>query len=49
MEVGRLLANPKAAADRAAAAVAALAPLTGALDLTMHALQLYLAGESPSP
>jgi 3-deoxy-D-manno-octulosonic-acid transferase len=49
MEVGRLLANPKAAADRAAAAVAALAPLSGALDLTMRALQPYLAGESPSP
>ena len=47
--VGRLLADPKAAADRAAAAAAALAPLSGALDATMRALQPYLGGKSLSP
>lgn len=47
--VGRLLADPKAAADRAAAAGAALSPLSGALDATMLALRPYLAGKYYSP
>jgi 3-deoxy-D-manno-octulosonic-acid transferase len=47
--VGRLLADPKAAADRAAAAAAALLPLSGALDATMQALRPYLAGKYYSP
>ena len=47
--VGRLLADPRAAAARAAAAAAALMPLSGALDATMNALQPYLAGKFPSP
>ena len=47
--VGRLLADPKAAADRAAAAAAALLPFSGALDATMQALRPYLAGKYYSP
>ena len=41
--VGRLIANPRLRADRAAAALAALAPLSGALDATMNALHPFLA------
>jgi 3-deoxy-D-manno-octulosonic-acid transferase len=47
--VGRLLADPKAAADRAVAAAAALLPFSGALDATMQALRPYLAGKYYSP
>lgn len=47
--VGALLASPKLAADRAAAAAAALAPLAGAIDATMLALRPYLAGKFHSP
>lgn len=48
-EVMALIGSPKLAADRAMAAAAALAPLSGALDATMLALRPYLAGQYYSP
>jgi 3-deoxy-D-manno-octulosonic-acid transferase len=47
--VGGLLADPRLRAARAAAAVAALAPLSGALDATMQALRPYLVGAYAAP
>jgi 3-deoxy-D-manno-octulosonic-acid transferase len=47
--VGGLLADPRLRAARAAAAIAALAPLSGALDATMQALRPYLVGAYAAP
>lgn len=47
--VGALIADPAAAADRAERSAAALSPLSGALDVTMSALQPYLSGKYYSP
>ena len=47
--VADLLADPGAAAKRAAETVAALSPLSGALDATMLALKPYLSGKYYSP
>lgn len=47
--VGRLIAEPRSAAARAASAAKALAPFSGALDATMLALRPYLSGKYYSP
>jgi 3-deoxy-D-manno-octulosonic-acid transferase len=47
--VGPLLTDPHAAAERAKAAGAALAPLAGALEATLHALEPCLAARAASP
>ena len=47
--VAGLVADPVAASDRAATSAAALSPLSGALDMTMAALQPYLSGKYYSP
>jgi 3-deoxy-D-manno-octulosonic-acid transferase len=46
--VGQLVGNPRLRADRASAAAAALAPLSGALEATMKALHPYLASPAPA-
>jgi 3-deoxy-D-manno-octulosonic-acid transferase len=45
----KLLADPALAAERAHKAAAALSPLSGALDATMHALKPYLSGKYYAP
>jgi 3-deoxy-D-manno-octulosonic-acid transferase len=47
--VGALLADPHAAAQRAGAVASALAPLTGALDATLNALDPYLVAGAALP
>ncbi len=47
--VGGLLADPRAATDRARAAAAALKPLAGALDATLRALDPWLTPGAATP